>query len=86
MEAVGGRWLSGPDDESIYMIQIPVSRKQVRAAMVAMVILGLVAASTSTPPVRAAGLAALGGAAGVALADETPCAGQSVKSKRKCCS
>lgn len=62
-------WLTGPDDEVV--IQIPVTRRQVRATVATLAILGLVASSTSSPAIRTAGLAVLGAAAGLALVDHT---------------
>lgn len=64
----GGWWLSGPGDEIVHVIQIPVTRGQVRGAVAALAVLGLIASSASTPTIRAAGLAAVGVAAGVTLA------------------
>jgi len=67
---VGGWWLSGPADEVVHVIHIPVTRGQVRAAVAAVAILGLVASSANAPAVRAAGLTALGVAAVVTLVDQ----------------
>lgn len=58
-------WWDGPDDE--VLVHVPVTRQQVRAAVLTLVIVGVGAAGVDSPTVRAAGLAMLGVAAGIAL-------------------
>ncbi len=68
--------LSGPDDEVVHVLQVPITRGQVRAALAIIATLGVVASSSSTPAVRAAGLSALGFAAATAVADRAIAARQ----------
>lgn len=68
--------LSGPDEEVVHVLQVPITRGQVRAALVLIATLGVVASSSSTPTIRAVGLTALGFAAATAVADRTIAARQ----------
>ena len=51
--------LSGPDNEVVHVLQVPITRGQLRATIMSMVVLAVVTSTTDSPSIRAAGLTAL---------------------------